>query len=389
MKITVVGGAGAMARAVIKDLVECDSVSEVLIADINDDAARKFAAELRQRPGTRAAITSKKVDVFDHDSLVEILRGSDAAIDTTHQDCGVAVAKGMIDARVNGCSLGSTCTIAEQILTLDGRAREAGTTFLLSAGAFPGATGLTAKYLADKMEEAEDIHLSMVIFRPISRSPALVDIFMTFLPGEGLVYEDGALKKMPAFSGRQEIEYPPPFGRHTVYNITSLDPLTLPAAITSVRNVRVKATYYPDYTEMLKTCHDLGLMSAAPLPVNGREVVPAEVLRELLLRRPVEKGREKVSFIQRVAVTGKRETARVESIVTTPFLPFAGEREDPETRATGEPGSIIVQMMARGGINRKGVCGPESCIDPREFMREWAKRPGVEINETSIEYRKL
>jgi len=387
MKISVVGGAGAQAKAVIKDLMQNRHLSEILIIDLNEEGSRRFAAEMENRPGTHAKVSTICLDVFDYDKLVEAVKGSDAAIDTTHQDCGVAVARGVIEAGVNGCTLGSTHMIAKETMAFDAEAKTAGITYLVSAGAYPGASGITAKYLADKMDQAEDVDLSMVIFRPISRSPALVDVFMTLLPGDGLVYEDGVLRKVPAFSQWEEIEYPEPFGRHIVYNITSSDPITIPMAIKGVRNIRAKAAYYPDYTEMLRTCYGLGLLSHNPVRVNGRDIAPADVLRELLIHRPVEEGREIVKFVQRVEVTGTKDGAKVEAVIVMPFLPFDGEEEDPETRATGEPGSIIVQMLARGEITQKGVLGPESCIDPRSFMEEWAKRPGVHIHETWTESR--
>ena len=90
---------------------------------------------------------------------------------------------------------------------------------------------------------------------------------------------------------------------------------------------------------------------------------------------------EVVRFAQRVGVTGKQGDKTVERQIIMPFLPFAGQREDPETRATGEAGSIITQMIA-GGVEPKGVMGPESCLDPDEFLQEWARRRGVEILET-------
>lgn len=389
MKIAVVGGAGAMAKAVIRDLIRSSDVSEVLIADINEVESQRFTAELRETEETRATIVTSRVDVFDHDRLVEVLTGYDAAIDTTHQDCGAQAAKGIIDAKVNGCALGSSHSVAQETLRYDGLAKDKGVTYLLSAGTFPGATGITARYLADRMDQADDVHLSMVIFRPIALTPALVDLFISFLPGEGLCYEDGALKKTPPFSGKEEVEYLEPFGKQTVYNITSLDPLTVPQAIKGVKNVHVKATYHPEYTEMLRTFHNVGLLSKAPVLVLGEEVVPADVLKELLLRRPVEPGKESVKFVQRVKVSGRRNGIDVEGTIETPFLPFEGERDDPETRATGEPGSIIVQMLARAPVEQKGVMGPESCIDPAAFIEEWSRRPGVQIRETWSETRTL
>jgi saccharopine dehydrogenase-like NADP-dependent oxidoreductase len=376
---------------VIRDLAESKDVSEVVIADINEREAKRFADELRSKPETKAKLSTIQLDVYDHHKLVETVKGSDAAIDTTHQDCGAVVAKGIIDAKVNGCSLGSIYTVAQKILLLDKLAKDMGITYLVSAGVFPGATNLLAKYLADKMERVEDIHLSMVIFRPITLSPSLVDIFLSYITSTGVTYENGVLKETSPFSGREEVEYPEPFGKQVIYNIPSSEPLTLPIAMKgkAIRNVHVKATYYPDYMEMMKICYDLGLTNTTPVKVKDRDMVPADVFRELLIRRPIEPGREVVKFAQRVKVTGKNKGAKVERVIFTPFLSFEGEREDPETRATGEPGSIIVQMLARGSIKEKGVMGPESCIEPKAFVEEWANRRGVEIYESCTESRRI
>ncbi len=389
-KITVIGGAGAMAKAVIKDMVESKDISEIVIAARNGKEANRFANELKSKPETKAKLSAVALDVYDHDKLVETIKDSDAVIDATHQSCGFTVAKGVVDAKVNGCALGSHYVYAKEIIEkLDKLAKDAGITYLVSAGAM-GATGIMAKYLANKMDEAEEVHISMPIFRPIALSPALVDLFVSeMISTATLIYEDGVLKKMPPFSGKEEIEYPEPFGKQIVYYFTSCDPLTLPMAIKGLKNVYCKVTYYPDYTEMLKTCCDVGFCSATPIEVGGQEIIPKDVFKELLIRRPVEKGREMVKFAIRVKVRGEKDGWKVERILYTPFLPFEGEKEGPETRATGEPGSIIVQMMARGNMKEKGVMGPESCIEPNEFMAEWSKRRGVEIYESCIENRKM
>jgi len=382
MKITILGGAGAMSKAVIKDFVE-DSrdVSEILIADINLKEGKRFADEMAVKSGTRVKISAVYLDVYDHDKLVETIEDSVAVIDATHQDCGPAAAKGVIDAGVNGCALGSDYTNAQKTLVYDHLAKEKGVTYLVAAGTFPGGTNLAAKYLADQMDEVEDVHMSMILHRPITLTPSLVDLFVSYMVTPGVIYKDGKLKETTPFSGEEIVEFPEPFGNQTVYNIISSEPVTIPLALKGVKNVCTKATYHSDYTEMLRTCYELGLCSPDPIEVEGNSVTPKEVFKALLNRRPVEQGREVVRFAQRVKVTGKKDGKPVERVIVMPFLPFEGQREDPETRATGEAGSIIVQMIA-GGVQEKGVMGPESCLDAKEFMEEWGKRRGVEVHES-------
>ena len=382
MKITILGGAGAMSKAIIKDFVEdSKDVSEILIADINEKEGKRFAEEIASRPGNRVKISAVYLDVYDHDKLVETVKDSDAALDATHQDCGPAAAKGVIDAKVNGCALGSDYANAQKTLEYDKLAKEAGVTYVVAAGTFPGGTNLAAKYLAHQMDEVEDIHISMILHRPITLTPSLVDLFVSYMVTAGVMYKGGKLEKTTPFSGKEVIEFPKPFGKQTVYNIISSEPVTIPLAIKGVKNVCTKATYHSDYTEMLKTCYKLGLCSTKQIEVEGKQVTPKGVFKALLYRRPVEEGREVVRFAQRVKVTGKKDGKPIERVIIMPFLPFEGQREDPETRATGDAGSIIVQMLAKG-VKEKGVMGPESCLNPKEFMEEWARRRGVEILES-------
>jgi hypothetical protein len=41
-------------------------------------------------------------------------------------------------------------------------------------------------------------------------------------------------------------------------------------------------------------------------------------------------------------------------------------------------------MLGQGRIEQKGVLLPEVCIDPKEFIAELVKRPGIKIIETIV-----
>ncbi len=68
MRICVVGGAGKMAEAAIRDLVESDEVDAIVLADLNEAglAARKDAL-------ASAKIATVAVDVSDAEALAKVL----------------------------------------------------------------------------------------------------------------------------------------------------------------------------------------------------------------------------------------------------------------------------------------------------------------------------
>jgi saccharopine dehydrogenase-like NADP-dependent oxidoreductase len=378
MKITVLGGSGAMAKASVRHLVESKFVSEVLIADIEEGQAAKFAKEL----GSGKKVSTIHLDVSEHDRLVKAIRGSDAVLDGTPHHWSVAVAQGMIEAKVNGCCIGYRADTVHEILKLDSLAKAAGIAYLLSAGISPGTDTILVKYLADKMDLVSDVAIYGSSLRPLALSPGLLETFLTEVPEPKMVYENGKLKEVPPFGGREEIEYPEPFppGKYPVYNAQHSEVVSVPLTIPSVKNVTIKMGWHRDYTEELKYWYDLGLFDREPIRVKGTEIVPRDVLVELLTRRPVEEGREKVSFVIWIKVTGKKHDREVTGSIFMPFMPMEGEKDVALARATGIPASIMSQRLGRG-VEVTGIMPPEACIDPQEFIHELLEIPGFEVQE--------
>ena len=377
MKLVLLGGAGAMSRAAVRDLVKTKEVSKIVIADINKENAARLVDELRSKK-----ISTIQVDVNDRDRLIESMKGADAVLDGTPHDMSITVAKGMIDAKVNGCCIGYRSDTALEILKMDGLAKAAGITYLLSVGATPGASGIFAKYLADEMDEADSVTVYDTTLRPIAMSPSLLDTFLTEITEPKIIYENGALKKVPPFSGMEEVEYPEPFppGKYVVYYALHSEPVTVPTAINGIKNVCVRMGWYRDYMESLSNWYDLGLFNKEPIKVKNREIIPRDVLAELLIRRPVPKDRETIYLVVKVSVTGRRNGKNVEGNIFVHNLPTKNQEESPLAIGTGYPASIILQILGRS-VKEKGVLASEACINPQEYMREIRKRPGHVIQE--------
>ncbi|MHA1604389.1 MAG: saccharopine dehydrogenase NADP-binding domain-containing protein, partial [Candidatus Freyarchaeota archaeon] len=99
MRAIVLGGAGLMGSAVVDDLVR-SGVEEVVVADLNVDAAQKV---VKKYESVDVEVTAQFVDANDHNSLVEVISGADVVssnIGPFYEYC-VKIVKAAIEAKVN------------------------------------------------------------------------------------------------------------------------------------------------------------------------------------------------------------------------------------------------------------------------------------------------
>ena len=63
MKILAIGGCGSMARYALKVAQNFDAIDEIIIADINQESAKSFAATLNDK------VSAVRLDVSDNQAL--------------------------------------------------------------------------------------------------------------------------------------------------------------------------------------------------------------------------------------------------------------------------------------------------------------------------------
>jgi saccharopine dehydrogenase-like NADP-dependent oxidoreductase len=88
VKIVLLGGAGLMARATARDLLDRRPDVELVLADVNVQAAQAVEEGLRgvSRPG-RHKISPTRVDASDVEAVRETIRGADAVINAARTRC--------------------------------------------------------------------------------------------------------------------------------------------------------------------------------------------------------------------------------------------------------------------------------------------------------------
>ncbi len=384
MKVLILGGAGGMAYAAMKDLLEVDTeeISQIVAADINQDKVEQVA-----RGFGSGKLRPASIDIAEHAKLVEMMAGFDVVVNSTVTagSIPVAVLRAALKARVNMLDLGAWPEETRQCLALDDAFKEAGLTAILGFGSSPGTTNLMAKFLVDRLDTVDTIELSFAYARVGTSTVPLKVPFLgalTEFTAEPEVFREGSFIKLPPQSGLEDIQYPEPIGIRRSFFIGHPEIATFPESFRDkgIKNVSMKAGFNPDFAEKVNFLIALGIISEEAIKVGDNTVVPLDVLSACLAKLPPEEGEVKDYGCTRVIARGERAG---ESLEYTALLFNRPQKGLTGTQLrTGIPLSIGARMLCRGEIRRKGVFPPEIGVAPKPFFGEIAKR-GLKIALTS------
>jgi saccharopine dehydrogenase-like NADP-dependent oxidoreductase len=408
MRFVVLGGAGAMGRITVRDLIETSPAdAEIVVADTDPGRAAAVAA-----PTPRRAVVPIAVNVRDVPECVRVL---EAALARDPGDKGNPASDWRPDHALRGerakanrvlintapfrfnleameialglhahyIDLGGLFHMTRQQLTWDGRFRAIGRTALVGMGAAPGITNLLARVAADRLDRVAEIHtrvgsLDRTRYDP---PPALnatysLETVMQEFSVDAAVFTKGRVKFVPPMSGESAYRFPPPIGLRRAMYILHSEVATLPLSFRSkgVREVTFKIAFDAEFVDRIRFLKAIGFGSAEPIDVDGRPVSPVDVLNRLVLsRRPTVRGLLRQYEIVRAVVYGERggRKATVIADCHTAGMPAWGIGLDIDT---GSPPAIAAQMLAHGDIDRVGVVPPELAVPPKPFFRELARR---------------
>jgi lysine 6-dehydrogenase len=302
----------------------------------------------------------------------------------------LSLAKAAIEARTNFCDLGGNNVVVDSELALDEEARSAGVSIIPDCGLAPGMVSVLAAHGAGRFDELEEIHIRVGGLPLIPQPPLNYQIVFSV---EGLINEyveparvirDGHIIEVPSMTEIEKLSFATPYERLEAFQ-TSGGTSTLPETFFGrVKQLDYKTIRFPGHCEQFKLLMDLGLTSSDEIDVDGTNLKPRGVLRELLLRHLPADGPDVVLIRLefRGRWDGENRTLRYDII----------DKFDESTglsammRTTAFPASIIAQMMARGDISQKGAIPQERCVPPQLFIDELAAR-NIRIFEAQTQQR--
>jgi lysine 6-dehydrogenase len=101
LKIAVLGGYGAMAQVIVRDLLESSGVENVAVCGRNLKKAQHFAERLGD-----PRIVSVEVDITKHEMLKKVLNDYDVVINSSWYEYNLEVMRTAIDCGVSCIDLG-------------------------------------------------------------------------------------------------------------------------------------------------------------------------------------------------------------------------------------------------------------------------------------------
>jgi lysine 6-dehydrogenase len=382
MKILILG-AGRMGLGAAFDLAHNSDCESVTVADVDMERARAVVETIGSDK-LRAA----QVDVSNHERVVELLRGHDAAISCVVYSYNLQLARAAIEAGVNFCDLGGNNTVVASELALDEEAKRAGINIIPDCGLAPGMVSVLVAHGAARFEHLEEIHIRVGGLPQHPRPPLNYQIVFSV---EGLINEyierarvirDGQIVEIDSMTETESLSFPAPFEELEAFQ-TSGGTSTLPETYRGrVRELDYKTIRYPGHCEKFKLLIDLGIASSEAIEVEGVRVSPRRVLGEMLQRHlPADEPDVVLILVEfRGTTAGKSDTETLRYYIIDRFDEQTGLSA--MQRTTAFPASIIAQMMARGEITEKGAIPQERCVPPDSFLRELAAR-NIQITMTT------
>jgi saccharopine dehydrogenase-like NADP-dependent oxidoreductase len=372
-RVVVLGGAGAMGRIIVRDLVAAGDLDAVVV-DLDPSAAEGLGAEL------------VKIDAGDAASLAGALRGATSVIASLPYRLNLLAMDAALEAGVHYLDLGGLFHVTRQQLARAQAFRDAGLMAILGMGSAPGIVNVRAAGAAAGMARVDVVHI-LVGARDSPRwrveprwsfgySP---DTLLDELVLPTAVYRDGAYHMVPALdpAERRRERFPAPIGELDLDTTLHSEVATLPGffADRGVREVTFRQSLEPDFMARLALVIELGLADREPLA--GLGIAPRDVLRRLLMAQPPPEpdGPLVRDEVLRVRVIGDGR----EAVLDCHAGPDAGGGVGPDID-TGAPPSIAAQLLGTDIAIRPGVFAAEEVV-PWPALRRELERRGMVVRE--------
>jgi len=388
-KIAVLGGLGLMAEAALHDLARSSEVAEVVAADLH--IARKDAVLAKLPAAVRRKVKVVSVDLTDTAKAAKALRGTRVLINAAWYEFNL---KAMDLAEALGAhylDLGGLYHMTLRQLPRAAAWRKRGLLGVLGCGSTPGITNMMVQRMAPAFDSIEtvaiydashDPSMSEESFLPPFSIRTMLDEYEMPAP----ILENGKMIAAPPHSRPSELEFKAPIGKCVAGTVIHSETATLPAYLKGkgIKNLCFKIVYPPSVKAQLALIVGMGLSKDAPVRVNGASVSPRRLVTNLALQSAAKAGESTVEpadfEVLRILIQGKsggKPLSLTWDVEMSPKGPLSAG-----AIGVGWTASIVAQQILRGALLREsGVCGPEDCLDGKDFFRELTARGTFRVIE--------
>ena len=367
-RILVLGGGGGVGRVAARAVATRDEITEIVVGDVRAEAAEATVRDVG--PRGRALV----VDASSDSSLEAAMRGVDVVLNCVgpFYRFGPPILGAAIRAGVHYVDVCDDLQPTEAMLAMDGIAREAGIAALIGMGNSPGLANLFVALCADGLlDEVLSVDIMHIHGGEPEEGAAVLKHRIHAMTADVPLFIEGEMihvRQLEASGQRfvRDVAFHN-VGTYPVYPYPHPETLTLPRFLPGLRRATNLGSIFPlSYFHLTQDMVRVGACSETPLEVCGQPVVPLDFsVAHILARRPALLAAAGVSGpagCLRVDVAGRaggEDAGYVFQLSSTSV--GAGE-------GTGIPAAAGAVLMARGGIERRGVFPPEVAAAPLDLL---------------------
>ena len=380
-------GGGRQGTAAAYDMARFGDAKEILIADINLEAAQKSAARVNELVGKEIA-KAHQVDTTNHPQLKAFLSKVDSFLSAVPYWHNLAITQAAIETKVCMTDLGGNTDLVQEQIKFNSPAKEAGIAIIPDCGQVPGmGTSLTV-YAMSLLDETEEVNI-WDGGNPLNPKPPFNYILTFNIAGLTNEYygvanfiRNGKIVQVPTFLDEdfEIVEFPQPIGKMEAFVAgggTSTMPWSFDGKLKTLWNKTIR---WPGHFAEWKAYIHAGLLEVEPVEVQSIQVCPREVLHTLLEPKLRAKPGERDLVIVRVLAKGRKDGHK--SQVMIDLIDYYDEATGftAMQRTTGWDGSIKTILNAQG-VTPRGVNPAEIAVSGPLYANELRKR-GFSLTET-------
>ncbi|MBT3510115.1 MAG: hypothetical protein HN472_11315 [Nitrospina sp.] len=379
-------GAGRQGLSAAFDLARFGSAKEILLCDLNLEAAKEGAEKLRTLL-SQDLFKPVSLDAGNLKQLHKVLKEVDSAISAVPFPLNLDITKTAIECKTHLCDLGGhTETVLKQ-LALDPSAKTSDITIVPDCGMGPGlniSLGVLAMSFLEKP-------INLFIWDgglPLNPVPPWNYVSTFHINGLTNEYEgpawfirDGKPTQVPCLSEVEELDFPAPLGlleAAVTSGGLSTAPWTFAGKLQRLEN---KTLRYPGHWQTFQAFQQLGLFEQTPVAMKEDRFIPREVFHTLLQPKISSDTIRDICVI-RVRCEGEIDG---KSAVCTLDLCETFDEETHFTameKFTGWHASMVAILSAQGKLP-KGAIPIEKALSG-EMLKEEAKKRGWVIKNNAL-----
>ena len=373
-------GAGLQGSACAYDLLQDKDVAQVRLADVHVGHLPEFLA-----PYSGPRLLPTPIDVRDHEAVLGAMRECDAVMSAIPYYLNYDMARLAVEAGVHFCDLGGNTEIVFKQKGLDTYAKEKRVTVVPDCGVAPGMVNILAQYGIEQLDRVDSVKI-FVGGLPQHPEPPLNYMLVYSLEGAldyyttlSWILRNGKRTQVKALSEREAVKFEQLGELEAFHTAGGLSTMAFRYE-GKIPAMEYKTLRYPGHAQIMEDIRSLGLLDTEPVEVKGVRIAPRDAFIAVVgpkLTKP--RGRDLVAL--RVVVSGSNNG----STATRSFELV--DRYDEKhgvsamMRTTGYSLSITGLMQVRGQVGPPGVCTPDECVPPADYIRELRKR-GIDIKES-------